>query len=135
MVFPVGSTYITQSNTNPSTILGFGTWERFKGKVVLGLDENDNNLKTIGATGGEKENTLTVNNLPSHFHEGITQDGNNWSGFVNSRSGSGTVGYQAGTSPVQGGNIVMRTGAVGNNSPINNMMPYEVVGYMWIRRS
>ena len=31
LVFPIGSRYITQTDTNPSTILGFGTWERFNG--------------------------------------------------------------------------------------------------------
>lgn len=135
LVFPVGSTYITQSNTNPSTILGFGTWVRLKGKVVLGVDEDDDNLKTIGATGGEKEHTLTVDEIPSHFHEGIYQNDNNWSGFVKSGSGSGTIGYLAGTSPVEGANVEMRTGAVGSALPVNNMMPYEITGYMWIRRS
>ena len=34
LVFPIGSTYITQDNTNPSEILKFGTWERLKGKVL-----------------------------------------------------------------------------------------------------
>ncbi len=135
MMFPVGSRYITENaNTNPSTILEFGTWERFKGLIALGVDEDDDNL-TIGATGGEKEHTLTVDEIPSHFHEGIYQNDNNWSGFVKSGSGSGTIGYLAGTSPVEGANVEMRTGSVGSGLPVNNMMPYEVVGYMWIRRS
>lgn len=135
-IFPVGSTYITQSaNINPNTILGFGTWARLKGKVVLGVDEDDDNLKTTGATGGEKEHTLTVDELPSHFHEGIYQNDNNWSGFIKTGSGSGTIGYQAGTAPIEGANVEMRTGSVGSGLPVNNMMPYEVVGYMWIRRS
>ena len=64
LIFPIGSTYVTQTNTNPSTILGFGTWERLKGKVCLGLDEDDNDLKTIGNTGGEKTHTLTLNEIP-----------------------------------------------------------------------
>ena len=32
-MLPVGSRYVTQDNTNPNEILGFGTWERLKGKV------------------------------------------------------------------------------------------------------
>ena len=43
-MLPVGSRYVTQDNTNPSEILGFGTWERLKGKVCLGLDEDDTDL-------------------------------------------------------------------------------------------
>ena len=54
LVFPIGSTYVTQTNTNPSTILGFGTWERLKGKVVVGLDENDADFNQINKTGGSK---------------------------------------------------------------------------------
>ena len=48
LVFPIGSTYITQEETNPSTILNFGTWERVKGKVLVGLDEDDTDFNTIG---------------------------------------------------------------------------------------
>ena len=64
LVFPIGSTYITQSNTNPNTILNFGTWERLKGKVCVGLDEDDTSFNTIGKTGGEKTHELTEAELP-----------------------------------------------------------------------
>ena len=69
LVFPIGSTYITQTNTNPSEILKFGTWERVKGKVLVGLDEDDTAFNTIGKTGGEKTHTLTVDEMPSHTHD------------------------------------------------------------------
>ncbi len=68
LVFPVGSTYITQSDTNPNTILEFGTWERLKGKVCLGIDEEDEDLDTVGKTGGEKTHKLTTQEMPSHTH-------------------------------------------------------------------
>lgn len=48
LIFPIGSTYITQTNTDPATILGFGTWERVKGRVLVGLDEEDPDFGTIG---------------------------------------------------------------------------------------
>ena len=135
IMFPVGSNYVTQSpTTNPNTVLGFGTWERTS-KVLLGVDENDSNMNEVGKTGGEKEHVLTVEELPNHAHEGLYQKDNNWSGFVNNGAGSGTVGYQAGTSPVEGTNIEMTTGKTGENQAINIMMPYEIVGYMWIRRA
>lgn len=135
IMFPVGSSYVTQSpTTNPNTVLGFGTWERTS-KVLLGVDENDINMNEVGKTGGEKEHVLTVEELPNHAHEGLYQKDNNWSGFVNNGAGSGTVGYQAGTSPVEGINIEMTTGKTGENQPMNIMMPYEIVGYMWIRRA
>ena len=68
LVFPIGSTYVTPDNTNPNSILGFGEWERLKGKVCLGLDEEDADFDTIGKTGGEKEHTLTIEEMPSHNH-------------------------------------------------------------------
>lgn len=126
LVFPVGSTYITQSDTNPSTILNFGTWERLKGKVCLGVDEDDEDLDTIGNTGGEKTHTLTVNEMPSHNHN-ISS---------NSIAASGTIGVAQGNYA----NVGNPTGSIaiastGGGQAHNNMQPYEVVGYMWIRRS
>lgn len=120
---PIGSTYVTQTNTNPSAILGFGTWERFKGLIALGLDESDTDFNTIGKTGGEKRHTLTINEMPSHRH-----------GIRLEYSASGTdrtsVAAENGTLADD-----RQTEYVGNGQAHNNMQPYEVVGYMWIRRS
>ena len=109
LVFPIGSIYITQSNTNPSTILQFGTWERFKGKIVLGLDENDTDMNAIGKTGGTK----------THKHNQTFE-------FVKPTKVGNGFGYTSGgTIPSE--NV--------ETSEASNMMPYEVVGYMWIRRT
>lgn len=125
LIFPIGSTYITQSNTNPSTILNFGTWERLKGRVLVGLDENDSNFNAVGKTGGEKTHILTVNEIPSHTH---TLNNNT---LIN-RNIAGTGGAQ-GTNTVQGATITANN--TGGGQAHNNLQPYEVVGYMWIRRS
>lgn len=127
MVFPVGSTYITQTAINPANeeILGFGTWERLKGKVCLGLDEDDNDLKTIGNTGGEKTHTLTINEMASHGHS-----------YTNAKylSGqSGQANYAFGSTGSTTDLITETTAATGGGQAHNNMQPYEVVGYMWIR--
>ncbi|MCI9084408.1 MAG: hypothetical protein HFH46_02170, partial [Bacilli bacterium] len=66
--YPVGSIYITESNTNPSETIG-GTWEEYgKGKTLVGVDLNDTNFNTVNKLGGSKTNTLAVTNLPSHTH-------------------------------------------------------------------
>ena len=114
MFFPIGSTYITQDNTNPSTIFGFGTWERLKGKVCLGLDEDDTNMNTIGKTGGEKTHTLTVNEMPSHTHT------LNNATLIN-RNISGTGGAQ-GSTTVQGATISANNS--GGGQAHNNLQPY-----------
>lgn len=124
LAFPIGSTYITQENTNPSEILKFGTWERLKGKVCLGLDEDDTDLNTIGNTGGEKTHTLTIPELADHEHQ---------------QTAEGKYGIEPGASamcPTWGaikGNTSAVTGSTGGGQPHNNMQPYKVVGYMWIR--
>lgn len=38
------------------------------GRTVVGLSTSDNDFKTLGQTGGEKNVTLTVSQLPSHTH-------------------------------------------------------------------
>ena len=124
MMFPVGSRYITENaNTNPSTILEFGTWERFKGLIALGVDEDDTNMNTIGKTGGEKEHTLTVNEIPSHTHP-LTPKNNSATGL-----------YELKATNATGENGSALTGATGGGQAHNNMQPFEIVGYMWIRRS
>lgn len=126
MIFPIGSRYITEdASTNPSSILEFGTWERFKGLIALGVDENDTNMNAVGKTGGEKEHTLTTQEMPSHTH------GLNNNTLVN-RNIAGTGGAQ-GTNVVQGATITASN--TGGGQAHNNMQPYEIVGYMWIRRS
>ncbi len=71
-VYPVGSIYINASNsTNPSSLLGFGTWVAFgTGRVMVGIDASQSEFNTIGETGGVKEVTLTAaqSGLPAHTH-------------------------------------------------------------------
>lgn len=119
LVFPIGSTYVTQTNTNPSTILGFGTWERLKGKVVVGLDENDADFNQINKTGGSKY-------IQEHYHkDSIAVNGHENLETVGYNGAQNTSQYYVRTSGVQG----VKTGNSGN------LQPYQVVGYMWIRKS
>lgn len=129
LVFPIGSTYITQSDTNPNTVLKFGTWERLKGKVCLGIDEDDEDLSTIGNTGGEKEHNLTVDEIPAHKHYSLIH-----------MSGDEAQGYGLSTNGVFTNRVMVEgmtydTSNTGGSQSHNNMQPYEIVGYMWIRRS
>ena len=123
-VFPIGSTYITQENTNPNEVLGFGTWERLKGKVCLGLDEDDMDLNTIGNTGGEKTHTLTIDEMPSHNHYVYFGKNAFGAGDYSNNSIAWIPSNDSAISSDKGGDLAH-----------NNMQPYEVVGYMWIRRA
>lgn len=127
-VFPIGSTYVTQDNTNPNTILKFGTWERLKGKVCLGIDEKDSDFNTIGKTGGEKKHALTIEEMPSHRHS--MQIWNYYGGESTGAKIAKTMDEANGGST--NSNSINSTGG---GQAHNNLQPYEVVGYMWIRRS
>lgn len=131
MMFPIGSRYVTQTATNPASeeVLGFGTWERLKGKICIGLDENDTDFDTIGKEGGSKThqhmlpiaidttsdnwNFLQWNNAFGYGVNQITSP--NYNSINNTPTAQSKVLYQLKTS--QGSNIP----------------PYKVVGYVWIR--
>lgn len=57
-VYPVGSIYMSVSNTSPTALFG-GTWEKIEGKFLLCSSSN----YTLGATGGSADATL-----PAHQH-------------------------------------------------------------------
>lgn len=67
--YPVNSIYITVSNVDPSTILGFGTWALIgSGKTLVGVDENNQNFNTPRKLGGSNYVSLTTNQIPAHVH-------------------------------------------------------------------
>ena len=140
--FPIGQSYITQEDINPSTILGFGTWERVKGKVLVGLDEDDTNFNTIGKTGGESTHKLTTTEIPAHSHN-ICERGMSTRG-IGRASGVWPEGDQNTFLSVyrygKGETYVNPTDSdafmalnTGGNGSHNNLQPYEVIGYMWRR--
>ena len=53
--FPVNSVFISVVNTNPSILLGYGTWVAFgPGRVVVGVDTGQTEFNTVEKTGGSK---------------------------------------------------------------------------------
>lgn len=55
-LFPVGGIYATVGNTNPNSLLGFGTWSLITSKVVIpsGKIKVFGNGKTLGLTDGSQ---------------------------------------------------------------------------------
>jgi hypothetical protein len=79
--YPVGSLFLTTSKTNPSTLLGFGTWTQITGRFIVGSGQcggngtakwgtnNDSSVNFAAEErGGEAWHTLTVNEMPKHSH-------------------------------------------------------------------
>lgn len=124
--FPVGAIYMSVDSRNPSSIFG-GTWERIKGRFLLGADDSSYKVNAIG---GEAIHTLTINEIPTHSHPlnknvpyGMPY--NDTSGTAAGYGGG--VFYNESYSPFSIGNT-------GGNQAHNNMPPYLVV-YIWKRVS
>jgi hypothetical protein len=136
MVYPVGSIYISVSATNPSTLFG-GTWVQIKDTFLLAAGSNYD----AGATGGEANHTLTVEEMPSHNHKGQVrvQGYSGWSSYTTSTY-EVVHDYQGGD--YFGANKTLNAESIsgviignkGNSQPHNNMPPYLAV-YVWKRVS
>lgn len=58
--YPVGSIFITTTNTNPGTFIG-GTWESYgTGRTLVGVDTNDNDFNAANKMGGEKNQLMVM---------------------------------------------------------------------------
>lgn len=117
LLYPIGSIYISVNGKNPSEIFG-GTWERIKGKMLLGVDEDDQDFLISGKTGGEKEVTLTVDQIPPHKHQAM----------VSSLAGSDETITRGTTKGVWRSLI----SSAGGGQAHNNMPPYFTC-YIWYR--
>lgn len=67
-VYPVGSIYMSVTNTNPAAYFG-GKWVAWgSGRVPVGVNATDTNFSTVEKTGGASTVTLTTAQMPSHSH-------------------------------------------------------------------
>ncbi len=134
-LYPIGSVYINaEDDTNPETLLGFGTWEAWGiGKAIVGIDTSDTDFDTGEKTGGHKE-------MQEHNHSGTT--GNNKTDHDHQVDNFANAGQP-------GSGVYVRSGSkdTGNNKSDHqhdfetdnagtgdsgNLQPYQV-GYVWKR--
>lgn len=97
------------------------------GRVPVGLDSDDTDFNAVGKTYGEKEHTLTEEELAEHVHKGLEF----WNKSVTFDAGSGE-GYnlQYGNSINPGYAVELWTNEAGGNQPHNNVQPSIVVKYI-----
>lgn len=63
--YHIGKLIFSSEDINPSTYLGFGTWDYVgKGRTLVGYDPSNASLKA-GTTGGSDKIKITKENLPS----------------------------------------------------------------------
>ena len=131
MVYPVGSIYMSVNAADPAALFG-GTWEQIKDRFLLAAGDT----YTAGATGGEATHTLTVDEMPSHYHNEQVGDESEQQVIHSLKRkekngvNSGVVIESSWKSTGLGINI--GTAHTGGSKPHNNMPPYLAV-YMWKR--
>ena len=145
-LYPVGSIYINaSSSTNPSTLLGFGTWTEFgAGRVMVGLNASDTLFDTLEETGGSKDAiavshthtaTSTVTD-PGHVHPPLSPAQNYFGGPNSGQSPRGDVaqGTTVSTtgSATTGISVATSIASAGSSGTNANVQPYIVVK-MWKR--
>ena len=89
-----------------------------KGRVVVGKDTLQTEFDTLGETGGEKTHTLTINEIPSHYHSIYVDE-----------TGTGGIWGPMGTQQqsLQRNAI---TGNTGGGQAHNILQPYITLNYI-----
>ena len=113
----IGTTYGVGDGTTTFNL------PNLKGRVITGLDHTDTSFDTLGEKGGEKTHTLTVEEMPTHYH-----------GIRDTIDMSTAAGQNR--SVVVGGGETWNPGDpalsnnTGGNQPHNNLQPYIVLNYI-----
>lgn len=126
LFYPIGSIYMSTNQTdNPQSRFSGTYWLPIYDRFLLGAG----NTYKAKATGGEATHTLTVSEIPSHYHdEYLGNDG----GSDSAPSGYGgwpNVNYTSSKTWWAQGS---KTSMAGSGGAHNNMPPYYAV-YMWRR--
>lgn len=116
---PVGSLYANDADSsNPSTLLGYGTWVAIQDRMIIGAS----GTYAAQSTGGSATTTQTTSTLASHPHTFTT--------YVNNGSTpntSQTPSLSNGT-----GAITQTTSSAGSGSAMTTLSPYYAA-YLWRR--
>lgn len=136
VLFPVGAIYTATVSTNPSTLLGFGTWTAFgAGRTIIG---NGGGF-TAGNTGGSADAIVVSHNhtaTSTVTDSGHSHTGAYLSGGQNTGSGSppavNTPNVQPTGTSTTGITVATSIASTGSSATGANLPPYIVV-YMWQR--
>lgn len=109
---PVGGLYLSASDSDPATTLGYGTWEEYaSGRALVGVGDAGGGLGQwfAGEELGAPTHSLTVDEIPSHNHlVGPLQIGTQGAGghshslegdynFLGGQGAAGASGYDGGS--------------------------------------
>jgi microcystin-dependent protein len=136
-IFPIGYIIsVDNPDFDPHDFYIDGVWEQIKGRVIVGVDENQTEFNTTGKTGGEKTHTLTVSEMPSHHHGIVNENPADQSRpRVGYGEGKGTLNGLRPSSTSWRSNSFegyLETLSAGGNQAHNNLQPY-LTCYIWTR--
>lgn len=138
-IYPIGSVYISLTETNPGTYLK-GIWEQFgQGRTLIGEGTGDDGINTMnftaGSTGGNYEHNHTYGIKLNDYYSNISNlnlrksDGT-WQGGVNDGSQSAYVNSACQENNKEINSQTFKIEA--NTSNSKTMYPYITV-YFWKR--
>lgn len=127
IVYPIGSIYMSVNAADPSKLFSGTSWEKLKGRFLLG----SNSTYKPGSTGGEATHTLTQNEMPKHTHAMYSGNGGG-DGTWEPDGGSYLVDSVTENKTTWWAPLGMNY--AGGGAAHNNMPPYLSVN-MWKRTS
>jgi microcystin-dependent protein len=118
----------TAYNTGGETGLQFRV-PNLKGRVPVGQDASQTEFDALGESGGAKTHALSVAEMPSHNHGGVT--GNSSVGdFIRNVGGGVAQMFSSSDAAVLTAQHTHPITAQGGGGAHNNLQPYQVVNYM-----
>lgn len=117
---PVGCYYTSDKPTDPGKLFG-GTWESVRGVFIFA----ESDAYPVGTVAGEEKVTLTVSEMPEHYHS-FTASPYLW--IERDGTSDEIISPNTGTAKA----VSKTTASVGGSKPLNNMPPFRSV-YCWHR--
>ena len=142
-IYPVGQIVEYASDINPNDLYSWQTWKQIKDVFTLAAGDK----YTIGDTGGAATVTLTIDQIPAHWHtatasndgehihSGVAKRNVNWQAGSDWTSNSGNLVAGEGNTDNAGGHShKIEIQNTGGGTAHNNMPPY-LVTIKWKRTS
>ena len=143
-IFPIGSIYMSLTNTNPSKYFN-GTWEQISGKFLVGVDSSDVDFNASEKTGGTKNHSHIYGVQYNGFYGALYATDKRLIRLYNGEKDTFVESYHTQNSSSEtGNNGVQETSGSTFNAAVyetktpttktSNLPPYMTV-YMWKRIS